>query len=151
MSAPVDELLETLTRAAIDDLPRPHASPLLYAMSPDRRRAVVLLALDREPEPWVVAALCEIDEDGVRRPLGQSGDGELLVGAAPEAVEARFGVDPGGTPTDVMTVAGRAVPVNTGGDYFLAVNWDAPGLAPPAPGELPDVNSGGFSRSSADE
>jgi len=151
MSAALDELPEALTRAAIGDLPRSHASPLLYAMSPDRRRAVILLALAREPEPWIVAALCEIDDDGAWRALGQSGDGELLAGAAPEAVEARFGVDRGRAPTGVMTVAGRVVPVNAVGGYFLAVNWDAPGLTPPAPSELPDMNSGGFSRSSGDE
>jgi hypothetical protein len=151
VSSPGGELLEALRQAAIGDLPHAHASPLLYQIAPDHRRAVVLLALDRAPEPWLVAALCEIDGDGVWRALAQSGEGRLLAGASPEAVEASFGQVSGSGPAGVMMVAGESVPVTTGGGYYLAVNWTARGLTPPPPTELPAVNDGGFFRWTPDE
>jgi len=138
-------LVEALTHAAIGDIPPRHASPRLVVTSPDNRRAVLLLELDRAPEPLLVAALCELDDAGEWYVLAESEDGRLIGGVGADAVEVRFGVVQDDRPSDVMMVAGVDVPVTTGQGHFVAVNWNAVAPTPPAPDDLP-ANSGGYVR-----
>lgn len=138
---------QELTHAAAGDIPLRYIRLRVWTRSADGGRAVVVLEIDRAPTPWLVAVACVLDTEQDWRPLAESGDGRLVSGAPPHAVEAHFGRLPegGGAPATAV-VAGATVPVILGDGCFLAVNWEAAGLMPPPPTDLPGPNTGGVVR-----